>query len=71
MWKRWKDLPLWGKIVAGMVAGLVWGLLAVIFEWTVFNEQWIKPFGTIFLNMLKLVTVTVIFGEIVKGMLCR
>lgn len=68
MWKRWKDLPLWGKIVAGMVAGLVWGLLAVIFEWTVFNEQWIKPFGTIFLNMLKLVAVPLIFVSLVKGM---
>ncbi len=68
MWTKWKKLPLWGKIVAGMVAGLVWGLLAVIFGWSIFNEQWIKPLGTIFLNMLKLVAVPLIFVSLVKGM---
>ena len=68
MWKKWKNLPLWGKIVAGMAAGLVWGMLAVIFGWSLFNEQWIKPFGTIFLNMLRLVAVPLIFVSLVKGM---
>lgn len=68
MWNKWKNIPLWGKIIAGMAAGLVWGLLAVIFGWTLFNEQWIKPFGTIFLNMLKLVAVPLIFVSLVKGM---
>ncbi|MFO7924005.1 MAG: dicarboxylate/amino acid:cation symporter [Bacteroidales bacterium] len=68
MWKKWKNLPLWGKIVAGMAGGLVWGILAVIFGLSLFNEQWIKPFGTIFLNMLKLVAVPLIFVSLVKGM---
>lgn len=68
MWKKWKSLPLWGKIVAGMVAGIIWGLLAVIFNWTGFSEHWIKPWGTIFLNMLKLVAVPLIFVSLVKGM---
>jgi len=68
MWKKWRNLPLWGKIVAGMAAGLVWGMLAVIFGWSLFNEQWIKPFGIIFLNMLRLVAVPLIFVSLVKGM---
>ncbi len=68
MWKKWKDLPLWGKILAGMGAGLVWGMLAVIFGWSVFNEHWVKPFGTIFLNMLRLIAVPLIFVSLVKGM---
>ena len=68
MWKKWKNLPLWGKIVAGMAAGLVWGMLAVIFGWSFFNDQWIKPFGIIFLNMLRLVAVPLIFVSLVKGM---
>jgi proton glutamate symport protein len=68
MWKKWKDLPLWGKIVAGMAAGIIWGLLAVIFGWHEFNESWIRPFGTIFLNMLKLIAVPLIFVSLVKGM---
>ncbi len=68
MWKKWKNLPLWAKIIAGMVAGIIWGLLAVIFEWTVFNQQWVKPFGTIFLNMLQMIAVPLIFVSLVKGM---
>jgi proton glutamate symport protein len=68
MWNTWKRLPLWGKIVAGMIAGIVWGLLAVIFDWTLFNDNWIKPWGTIFLNMLKLLAVPLIFVSLVKGM---
>jgi proton glutamate symport protein len=68
MWNKWKNLPLWGKIVAGMAAGIIWGLLAVIFGWHEFNESWIRPFGTIFLNMLKLIAVPLIFVSLVKGM---
>jgi proton glutamate symport protein len=68
MWKKWKDLPLWGKIIAGMAAGIVWGLVAVISGLHEFNESWIRPFGTIFLNMLKLIAVPLIFVSLVKGM---
>ncbi len=68
MWKKWKDLPLWGKIVAGMAAGIVWGLVAVISGLHEFNESWIRPFGTIFLNMLRLIAVPLIFVSLVKGM---
>jgi proton glutamate symport protein len=68
MWSKWKNLPLWGKIVAGMVAGIIWGLLAVMLDWTDFNDNWIRPWGTIFLNMLKLLAVPLIFVSLVKGM---
>ncbi len=61
-------MPLWGKIVAGMVAGVIWGLMAVILGWQEFSENWIMPFGTIFLNMLKLIAVPLIFVSLVKGM---
>ncbi len=68
MWKKWKSLPLWGKIVAGMVGGLIWGLVAVIFGWSDFNDNWIRPFGTIFLNMLRMIAIPLIFVSLVKGM---
>jgi Na+/H+-dicarboxylate symporter len=67
MWKKWKDMPLWGKIVAGMVAGLIWGLLAVILGWHEFNENWVRPFGTIFLNMLRLIAVPLILFHLLRG----
>jgi proton glutamate symport protein len=68
MWSKWKNLPLWAKIVAGMVAGVIWGLLAVMLDWTEFNNSWIRPWGTIFLNMLRLLAVPLIFVSLVKGM---
>ncbi len=51
-----------------MVAGIIWGLLAVMLDWTEFNNNWIRPWGTIFLNMLKLLAVPLIFVSLVKGM---
>ncbi len=50
-----------------MLAGVVFGLLAIVFRWETFTVYWIKPWGTIFLNLLKLVAVPLIFFSLVKG----
>lgn len=62
-----KKMPLWAKILLGMLLGIVWGLLAVYLKWETFTINWIKPWGTIFLNLLKLVAVPLIFVSLVKG----
>ncbi|NOY36107.1 MAG: dicarboxylate/amino acid:cation symporter [Chlorobi bacterium] len=63
----WKKLPLIWKILIGMVLGMVWGIVAVALGWDSFTIRWIKPWGTIFLNMLKLVAVPLIFVSLVSG----
>lgn len=63
----WKKLPLIWKILIGMVLGMVWGVVAVALGWETFTIRWIKPWGTIFLNMLKLVAVPLIFVSLVSG----
>jgi proton glutamate symport protein len=63
----WKKLPLYMKIIIGMILGVVFGLLAIFFKWDTFTIHWIKPWGTIFLNLLKLVAVPLIFFSLVKG----
>lgn len=63
----WKKLPLIWKILIGMVAGMIWGIVAVALGWEKFTQWWIKPWGTIFLNLLKLVAVPLIFVSLVSG----
>jgi Na+/H+-dicarboxylate symporter len=62
--KRW---PVWLLIISGMILGLVWGLLALEIKAETFTLNWIKPWGTIFLNLLKLIAVPLIFVSLVKG----
>lgn len=63
----WKKLPIWGKIILGMILGLIWGLIATKIGAEKFTLHWIKPFGTIFLNLLKMIAVPLIFVSLVKG----
>jgi len=62
-----KKLPLWAKIFIGMGIGILWGLISVWAAWEAFTIDWIKPWGTIFLKLLKLIAVPLIFVSLVKG----
>lgn len=62
-----KRIPLWIKIFIGMGIGIIWGLVAVWTSLEDFTLDWIKPWGTIFLKLLKLVAVPLIFVSLVKG----
>jgi len=60
-------MPLWAKIFIGMGLGILWGLIAVWTGLEDFTSDWIKPWGTIFLKLLKLIAVPLIFVSLVKG----
>jgi proton glutamate symport protein len=62
-----KKLPLWVKIFIGMGIGILWGLISVWLGWEKFTINWIEPWGTIFLKLLKLIAVPLIFVSLVKG----
>ena len=62
-----KKYPLWAKIILGMILGIIWGLIAVKTGMENFTENWIKPWGTIFIKLLKLIAVPLIFVSLVKG----
>lgn len=55
------------KILIGMLLGIVWGLLAVNFGWLQFTDYYIKPWGTIFINLLKLIAVPLIVVSLIGG----
>lgn len=63
-----KKLPLYGKIILGMVTGIIFAVIVIQFEnGAQFAKDWIKPFGTIFINLLKLIAVPLILASLVKG----
>ncbi len=55
------------QIVAGLAAGLLFGILAASQGWSGFTARWIAPFGTIFLNALKLIAVPLVLASLVTG----
>ena len=63
-----KKLALHWQIVIGMVAGIAFALVCTQFDWgAAFIRDWIKPFGTIFINALKLIAVPLILASLIKG----
>ncbi|PCH71770.1 MAG: dicarboxylate/amino acid:cation symporter [Bacteroidales bacterium] len=62
-----KKTPLYVKILIGMGLGMIAGMFAVYFELSEFTNDWIKPWGSIFINLLKLIAVPLIFVSLVKG----
>ncbi len=63
-----KRLALHWQILIGMFVGILMGLLFTQFSWgKSFVSDWIKPFGTIFINSLKLIAVPLILASLIKG----
>ncbi|KOY52621.1 dicarboxylate/amino acid:cation symporter [Polaribacter dokdonensis] len=63
-----KKLALHWKILIGMVLGILFGfLMNSIDGGKGFVTDWIKPFGTIFINLLKLIAVPLILASLIKG----
>lgn len=62
-----KNLGLHWKILIGMAVGIAFGVLANQLGWGEFVKDWIKPFGTIFINSLKLIAIPLIVASLIKG----
>ncbi len=62
-----KKLALHWKILIAMMLGVVWAVLSGKFGWNHFTQDWIDPFGTIFINGLKLIAVPLVLFSIITG----
>lgn len=62
-----KKLALHWKIIIGMIIGVFYGLIASKMGWVEFTNDWIKPWGKIFINLLKLIAVPLVFASLIKG----
>lgn len=63
-----KKLALHWKIIIGMVLGVLFGfVMNSVDGGKGFVTDWVAPFGTIFINLLKLIAVPLILASLIKG----
>ena len=63
-----RKLALHWQILIGMVLGVIFALVLSNFSWgSQFIRDWVKPFGNIFINVLKLIAVPLILASLIKG----
>ena len=62
-----KRIPLYAKILLGMVLGVALGLLGSSLHFGTFIHHWIGPWGTIFLRLLKLIAVPLVLVSLIIG----
>ncbi|CEN51847.1 hypothetical protein CCAN11_2360040 [Capnocytophaga canimorsus] len=64
----YEKIALYWQIIIGMILGVLLALLMLQFSW---GKDWvldyIKPFGVMFLNALKLIAVPLILASLIKG----
>lgn len=64
-----KSLALHWRILIGMFLGVVAALILGQFEWgSRLITDYVKPFGTIFINGLKLIAMPLILASLIKGL---
>ena len=61
VWSYWMSVPLWLQILVGMILGITIGV--------VFGEQAtvLKPIGTLFVNIIKMLIVPLVFCSLIVG----
>ncbi len=55
------------QIIIGLLVGVVYGSIAAAKGWGGFTQDWIQPFGTVFLNGLKLIAVPLVLSSLITG----
>ena len=62
----WYRTAHW-QIILGLVLGIAFGLAAASLGGVAFVDRWVAPFGTLFINALKLIAVPLVLASLVTG----
>ncbi len=62
-----KKIALHWQIIIGLCLGLIYGIISVQNGYGQFTNDWISPFGTIFINLLKLIAMPLVLASLVTG----
>ena len=60
-------MQLHWQIIIGLLLGLVFGIISAIAGWGQFTTDWIAPFGTIFIRLLKFIAVPLVLTSLITG----
>ena len=63
---KWYKKLHW-QIIIGMFLGLIWGLFSSVVGLNEFTSDYIRPFGDIFITLLKLIAVPLVLASLVVG----
>ncbi|MFT5031552.1 MAG: proton glutamate symport protein, partial [Candidatus Binatia bacterium] len=63
---KWYKQLHW-QIIVGLILGLIFGSAAAAWGFGGFVEDWIAPWGTIFLRLLKLIAVPLVLTSLITG----
>ena len=64
--KPWYTKLHW-QIIAGLALGVAFGVATAANGWGGFVAAWVAPFGTIFINALKLIAVPLVLASLITG----
>lgn len=59
--------PLYLQILYGMIAGILIGIVAIRLDGTSFIQEWVRPWGQLFIRLLQLIAIPLVFISLVKG----
>lgn len=62
-----RKMALHWQILIGMILGLIFGIVASFLAWEGFVADYIKPLGSIFIRLLKLIAIPLILASLIKG----
>jgi len=60
-------LALHWQVLIGLAIGILYAWMSITFGWNDFTIDYIKPFGDIFINVLKLIAVPLVLFSIISG----
>jgi Na+/H+-dicarboxylate symporter len=66
MKKPWYRQLHW-QIIVGLILGILFGVVAASKGWSDWTRHWVSPFGTLFINLLKLIAVPLVLTSLVSG----
>ena len=62
-----KKVALHWQIIIGLLLGLAYGIASANYGWSDVTSNWIAPFGTIFINLLKLIAMPLVLSSLITG----
>lgn len=67
--KKRNAFPLYLQILAGMIVGIIIGLIALPLQGGDFVQDWIRPWGQVFIRLLQLIAIPLVFLSLIKGVI--